>query len=222
MTHELGKSATAAVFALLLAACGGEVVAAGRQSGDQTVGSGASGDASSGQGGAGTTSTSSGFGGIGSSATTGAGGTPAGCAGAFIEVTMAGGTTTELGSVCSGDWGAQWSSVPVGYYVSGGAAELIQSLHIAGCASATENAGLSLFAQVDGPGAYGGNALYTDSSNNQFPDSPPGSMKLVLTSVGKIGEAIEGNYAAMVAKDEIGFTIEGAFRVCHVQDENLP
>ncbi|MEJ7731223.1 MAG: hypothetical protein WKG00_18655 [Polyangiaceae bacterium] len=226
MTVELGGLATAAVFSFLLAACGGDVSAPGAQSGDEAAGSGASaasGDASSGEGGASAASTGSGFGGVGTSSTTGAGGTPAACAGAFVEVTIDAGPTSTLGSVCGDDWSAQFSSVPAGYYVSGGPAQAVSSLHLVGCANATpDSEGLRLSAQVDGPGAYGGQALYTDQAKNLFPELPAGSVALTLSSVGQVGETIEGTYQAMVAKDEIAFSIKGAFRVCHVEDENLP
>jgi hypothetical protein len=204
---------------ILLVACGGKVVVTpGADSGDEatSAGSGASGPSSSGAG----ASTSSGFGGAGTTST-GPHPTPAPCGGAHIDVVTEDGQATELSSVCAGDWSTSLTGFPAGYYVSGGAA--LQGLHLVGCATPDAVAErISLTALVDGPGSYNGDGVYVDSGGNAFQDMPPGSVKLALTSIGKVGFTIDGTYAMQVAKDEIVFSVSGAFSVCHVDDENLP
>jgi len=203
------------IFLFFAAACGGDVVATPGQSGDEGSGSGAAAVASSGAGGA----TSSA---VGSASTAGVGGSPMACGDSYVEVTDIQGSA-KLGSICAQSWGAKWSSTPVGFYVNGGPAPGIHALEIEGCASsAAESEGLRLGADgPDVPGTYAGTAVYRDAQGQDWADMGA-SVELTLDKVGPVGDVIEASYVAHLFHGAGVLDLKGAFRVCHVEDENVP
>jgi hypothetical protein len=204
-------------LAVLVFACGGTVV----EPGDTSA-------SASGTGGAGGTSASSsaaiggnggGFDPATSSASSGQGGGFASCPDTFIAIEGDGGPL-QLTSGCG--WGSSETAGPVGYLFSGGQA--VGNLVVEGCAANPDTDPLlrlgATFESV--PETALGQAYYVDASGTER-DSGPKGLSMTLTTFEKVGTVIEGSFTATLEPGGMNeLLLSGSFRVCRVEDQNLP
>jgi len=116
-----------------------------------------------------------------------------------------------------------WTSAPFGFYVNGGPAPGVHNLDVEGCATADSGSqGLRLVAdKADAPSTYPGSVLYRDAQAQEWADMG-GSAKITFDNIGAVGDVIEGSYVATVYHGAGVMDLKGSFRVCHVEDENVP
>lgn len=210
----------ATVSLLFLAACGSSIETSG--SSGTASGSGGGGAASS----TGTTSTSGTGGGssTSTSSSSGAGG-EGGSGGCYIDLVQDSAAPSHLTSICQGSFGADKSSEPVGYFISGGPFPGVHKLVIQGCADmGAQSHGIQLSADdAMGTGTFTmGTTYYTDLNGGDWGVAgDPFSM--TVTKLEDVGGVIEGTFDVMVTHGgSAAYDVSGSFHACRVPDLLAP
>jgi hypothetical protein len=157
-----------------------------------------------------------------STSSSGAGGSSGGC---YIDLTVDEGTAHHLTSICSGSWGSNNSSEPVGYYFAGGPVGAPHGLDLDGCQDAmAKSFGVSLAAQnAAGTGMFTmGTTTYTDANGMTW-GVMGDPFVLNITQADMVGGVFVGTFDAQVSQGgALTHSLQGTFRVCHVPDELAP
>ncbi len=155
-----------------------------------------------------------------SSSSSGAGGSP--CQGPGTVDVVVGGQAAHFTANCASDtFNPTGVATAVGFLTEGGVAPGVSILHVYGCATtATGSAGLSLsVGDVTAAGTFtDGSVTYTGGLSN------PGSLDVVVTKLGAVGDTIEGTLSGVLTAPptELAIAITGTFSVCHSEDQLVP
>jgi hypothetical protein len=138
-----------------------------------------------------------------------------------------GGTPAHFSSDCATDtWNPDGVTTALGYLLEGGPFPGISDLEIYGCVStAAGSQGISISVpNVTAPGTFSdGSASYT-LSNGGGTFTNPGSLNVVVTTLGATGDTIEGTFSGGLFDPPTTLTLDvsGSFTVCHIKDELTP
>ncbi len=142
-----------------------------------------------------------------------------------VDLVVGNAAPLHLPSDCASDtWNPSMSTTPAGYLMQGGPPPGASTLDGFGCVSkAVASEGLSFsVAGVKAPGTFtSGTATYTDAQGANWVS---GAFNLTVTKLGAVGDTIEGSLTATVTHPPslVAQSISATFKVCHIEDQDVP